>query len=72
MARKTRAKSGAYNTSVSSRLLYGEIFIILSFIPFYAFSHDLTIMGGMINFTSDKMLVTMPLATILSRVLRKV
>jgi hypothetical protein len=50
----------SYNTSVSSRLLYWEIFIILSFIPFYAFSHDLTVMGGMTNFTSDKAQVTMP------------
>ncbi|MDR1229811.1 MAG: hypothetical protein LBK61_00250 [Spirochaetaceae bacterium] len=60
MTRKTRTKTGVYVLSVFSRLLFWGNFIILAFTPFYVFSHDLTVMGGMTNFTSDKAQVTVP------------
>jgi hypothetical protein len=59
MARKIRTKPGEYDL-IFSRLLFWGSFIILSFIPSPVFPHDLTIMGGMTNFTTNKMQITPP------------
>jgi hypothetical protein len=60
MDRNIRAKTGVYVLSVSYSLLFWGSFTILAFTPFYAFPHDLTIMGGTTNFTSNKEQRTTP------------
>jgi hypothetical protein len=60
MTKKTRAKTGAHGLLASFRLQFWGSFIVLCLVPFYVFPHDLTLMGGMTNFTSDRTLTAMP------------
>jgi hypothetical protein len=52
MTRKPRTKPGVDNRRAFPKL-WGSL-VMLWFVPFYAFPHDFTLMGGINNFASDK------------------